>query len=77
MTRQLSDLETNPALPSFWPSLAAASAELRRDRSSRLGRMRSENPAVLERTPPVSVREGTARRTSAGVAADRRKGGHR
>ena len=36
-----------------WPSMAAASAELRRPRSLRAGR--AENPAVLRLVQPASV----------------------
>jgi hypothetical protein len=42
MLRQDTDLKADPALPSFWPSIAAASAQLcNRERSGSTGRKAS------------------------------------
>lgn len=48
------DVQRHRAWPECgWPSIAAASAELRRPRDVRVGR--AENPAVLALVPPAPV----------------------
>jgi hypothetical protein len=48
-----SDVQLSTTGPGLgWPSIAAASAELRRPRSSRAGR--AENPAVLKLVQPAT-----------------------
>jgi hypothetical protein len=46
------DEQISPAARIVWPSMAAASAELCRPRSSRAGRV--ENPAVLRLVQPAA-----------------------
>jgi len=53
MAPQVVTIEGNPALASFWPSIAAASAQIRWRRRSPPGRVQSGNPAVPVLTPPV------------------------
>jgi len=53
MAAEVVTIEGNAALASFWPSIASASAQIRRRRHSQRGQVQSGNPAVAVLGPPV------------------------
>jgi EAL domain-containing protein (putative c-di-GMP-specific phosphodiesterase class I) len=57
----------DPALPSFWPSLTSASAQIQRRQRSRAGRVQSGFPAAIGRTASAPVRDRRIDRSSRGA----------
>lgn len=55
-------VETGPSARTAWPSIASASAELRRPRHLHAVPARAENPAVLGRVAPQPPSEPADRR---------------
>lgn len=64
MTPQVLTVGGKPSYASFWPSIAAASAQLAQRRVPRAGRVPSRNPAVPERLSPGFVAGRAPERTA-------------
>lgn len=64
MATQGHTIDGKPSYASFWPSIAAASAQLSQRRFPRSGRVQSGNPAVPGLASPGVVGSGTSDRRS-------------
>ena len=67
MTPQQIVFVGNPRLAAYWPSIASASANLRRTRHPQVGRASAGNPAVPGLSSPVQATSSANRRPQGGM----------
>jgi hypothetical protein len=67
MTPQQIVFVGNPRLAAYWPSIASASADLRRARSPRIGQVSAGHPAVPGMDSPVQAASAADRRPPSGT----------